>query len=164
MGRAGQVGDELGSALISGRLVRDVMRIAFYLERQYPPYPKWFGTAFSRLRCAATLTPALQAVMTPRTWMERQTALADACEAVLQVQRATGLRDSTTGCVHFFGRPFLVIRGGRIASEVFSGIEDPDLRLLAKQRPIGSIDLISDATDVVVDARVSSMIRTLYQS
>ena len=79
------------------------------------------------------------------------------------MQRATGLRDSTTGRIYFFGRPFLVIGGGRIASEVFSGIEDPDLRLLAKQRPIGSIDLISDATDVVVDARVSSIFRTLYQ-
>jgi hypothetical protein len=162
MGRAGQVGDELGSALISGRLVRDVMRIAFYLERQYPPYPKWFGTAFSHLQCAATLTPALQAVMISRTWMERQTALADVYEAVLQVQRATGLQDSTTSRVYFFGRPFLVIGGGRIASEVFSSIEDPNLQLLAKQRPIGSIDLISDATDVVEDARVSSIIRTLY--
>jgi hypothetical protein len=163
MGRAGQVGDELGSALIGGRLTRDVMRLAFYLEQQYPPYPKWFGTAFSRLKCAATLTPALQAVMASETWIERQMALADAYEAILQVQRATGLRDSATGCVHFFGRPFLVIGGGKIASEVFSGIEDHDLRLLAKQRPIGSIDLVSDATDVVEDTRISSMFRTLYQ-
>jgi hypothetical protein len=162
MGRAGQVGDELGSALIGGRLVRDVMRIAFYLERQYPPYPKWFGTAFSHLQCAATLTPALQAVMISRTWMERQIALADVYEAVLRVQHATGLQDSTTGRVYFFGRPFLVIGGGKIASEVFSGIEDPDLQLLAKQCPIGSIDVISDATDVVEDVRVSSIIRSLY--
>lgn len=47
MGRAGTVGDELGSALIGARLVRDIMRLAFLMERTYAPYAKWFGTAFS---------------------------------------------------------------------------------------------------------------------
>ncbi len=49
MGRCGEVGDELGSRLVAGRLVREVMRLAFLMERQYAPYAKWFGTAFSRL-------------------------------------------------------------------------------------------------------------------
>lgn len=39
-GRTGLVGDELGSMLIAGRLVRDLMRLAFFMEREYPPYPK----------------------------------------------------------------------------------------------------------------------------
>jgi hypothetical protein len=46
MPRAGFVGDELGSALIGSRLVRDIMNLCFLLEKQYAPYPKWFGTAF----------------------------------------------------------------------------------------------------------------------
>ena len=45
MGRAGFVGDELGSVIIASRLVRDIMRLCFLMERQYAPYPKWFGTA-----------------------------------------------------------------------------------------------------------------------
>jgi len=49
MGRAGLVGDDIGSALIAARLVRDVMRLAFLMERRYPPYAKWFGTAFTGL-------------------------------------------------------------------------------------------------------------------
>ncbi len=60
MGRAGYVGDEIGSALIGARLVRDIMRLCFLMERQYAPYPKWFGTAFQQLNAAATLTPILQ--------------------------------------------------------------------------------------------------------
>jgi hypothetical protein len=35
MGRAGYVGDELGAALIGSRLVRDMMRLCFLMERQY---------------------------------------------------------------------------------------------------------------------------------
>ena len=49
MGRAGHAGDELGSAVIGGRLTRDLMVLGFLLERRYAPYPKWFGTAFERL-------------------------------------------------------------------------------------------------------------------
>jgi hypothetical protein len=71
MGSAGQVEDDLGSALIAVRLARDVMRIAFCLEREYPPYPKWFGTAFARLRSAPELLPPLGVVPRSRTWEER---------------------------------------------------------------------------------------------
>ena len=53
MGRAGSVGDEIGSALIGARLVREVMRLVFLMEREYPPYAKWFGTAFSQLNAAS---------------------------------------------------------------------------------------------------------------
>src|SRR5262249_4453989 len=40
MGRAGLAGDEIGSALIASRLVRDIMRLCFLMEKQYAPYPK----------------------------------------------------------------------------------------------------------------------------
>jgi hypothetical protein len=43
MGRAGTVGDEVGSALIGARLVRDIMRLAFIMERTYAPCAKWFA-------------------------------------------------------------------------------------------------------------------------
>src|SRR5665213_1689397 len=47
--RAAEVGDETGSAVTSGRLVRDMMRLAMLLERRYSPYQKWLDTAFARL-------------------------------------------------------------------------------------------------------------------
>ena len=68
MGRAGLVGDELGSALIAARLVRDLMRLCFLMERQYAPYAKWFGTAFSQLDSAKALTEILLAVQRAHTW------------------------------------------------------------------------------------------------
>jgi hypothetical protein len=44
MARAGIVGDEIGSSLIAARLVRDLMRLCFLMEKKYAPYAKWFGT------------------------------------------------------------------------------------------------------------------------
>ena len=40
VGRAGSVGDELGSTLIGSRLVSDLMRLCFLMERQYAPYSR----------------------------------------------------------------------------------------------------------------------------
>ena len=74
MGRAGYAGDEIGSALIGGRLARDLMSLGFLMERRYAPYPKWFGSAFARLGCAAALTPLLRELLAAPTWPERQDA------------------------------------------------------------------------------------------
>ena len=54
-GRAAEAGDQLGCRVLVARLVRDVMRLCFLLERRYAPYPKWLGTAFARLDSAATV-------------------------------------------------------------------------------------------------------------
>ena len=78
MGRAGDFGDEIGSALIASRLVRDIMRLAFLMERVYPPYSKWFGTAFRELGCAEELEPVLEAVLNTRKWEERESSLCKA--------------------------------------------------------------------------------------
>jgi len=50
-GRAGARGDEVGAALVSARLVESLARTCFYVERAYPPYSKWFGSA---LRCGGS--------------------------------------------------------------------------------------------------------------
>jgi hypothetical protein len=52
MGRSGEVGDEVGSRIITARLVLDLMKLCFLLQKTYFPYSKWFGTAFSRLKCS----------------------------------------------------------------------------------------------------------------
>ena len=51
VGRTAEVGDELGSRVLAARLVRDLMRLCFLLERRDAPYGKWLGRR-SRLRAA----------------------------------------------------------------------------------------------------------------
>ena len=47
--RCADVGDEIGSILVCGRIAERLMRLAFLYCGQYAPYSKWFGKAFSRL-------------------------------------------------------------------------------------------------------------------
>jgi hypothetical protein len=39
-------GDAQGSAIITARVAKAVMHLTFLHEKQWPPYPKWFGTAY----------------------------------------------------------------------------------------------------------------------
>ena len=91
VGRTGQVGDDLGSRIVTTRLVRDLMLLAFLQERCYAPYGKWLGTAFSRLSCAPQLTPLLEAALTATDWQTRQQPLARAYEIVAAMHNDLGV-------------------------------------------------------------------------
>ena len=91
MPRAGFAGDELGASLIGARLARDLMSIAFLLERRYAPYPKWFGTAFGRLACAAELAPLLGEAQRAERWPERAKALGAAYVYLANAHNRLGL-------------------------------------------------------------------------
>lgn len=150
MGRAGYVGDELGSALIAARLVHDVMMLCFLMERQYAPYPKWFGTAFSQLKAGPELTPILQAVLHAETWQTRGKHLAAAYEYVAARHNALGITDPLPAtCSPFWGRPFPVIHGEHFSQMILTRISDPDVKRLAEHAPTGGIDQISDNTDIL---------------
>lgn len=163
MGRAGSVGDELGSALIGARLVRDLMRLCFLMERQFAPYPKWFGTAFQKLACAKELTPHLTAALAARDWRGREEHLAAAYERVAAMHNALGLTDPLPARVRdFFGRPFKVIALHGFAGALAARIEDPRVRHLVGRHTIGSLDQFSDSTDLLEDLTLRPALRRLY--
>lgn len=149
MPRAGSAGDEAGSALIGSRLVRDIMNLCFLLERKYAPYPKWFGTAFGRLRSAPELTPLLWRAEIASTWTERSEALAQAYEILARLQNKLGVCRAQPATVSdFYDRPFPVIHGERFARALVKQITDPAVRQIAAGRLIGSVDQWSDNTDI----------------
>ena len=161
MPRAGFVGDELGSALIGSRLVRDIMNLCFLLERQYAPYPKWFGTAFRRLHSAQELEPLLWRAQQASTWNERAEALAHAYEVLARLQNELGVsRTLPATASPFYDRPFSVIHGEQFAQALVEQIADPAVRHLAEQRLIGNINQWSDNTDMEGVAR--EKLRQLY--
>jgi hypothetical protein len=88
MGRCGDLGDELGSRIIAARLVRDLMRLGFLLEKRYAPYSKWLGTAFTRLNCGSELTPLFNRVLTGGDWTERQKFLGEAYLILAELHKA----------------------------------------------------------------------------
>lgn len=164
MGRAGYVGDELGSRLIASRLVHDLMNLCFLIEKQYAPYSKWFGTAFARLACAADLTLIFHEVLSARTWQAREQHLVQAYEIVAQMHNNLGVTDPVNPTpTPFFGRPFMVIQGSDFASVCVARITDPEVAQIAQRTLIGSVDQFSTSTDFVESTRVCNRAQHLYE-
>jgi hypothetical protein len=140
VGRTGSVGDELGSAVLGSRLVADLMRLCFLMERQYAPYSKWFGTAFSRLECGPELQPILWKVLRAEIWQEREAALMTAYEKLAAMHNALRLTGPvTTGIEQMWDRPFKVAWAdfpGLLAAQ----IQDPAVLSILERWPVGPVD------------------------
>jgi hypothetical protein len=165
VGRAGEVGDELGSALVAGMLLRDVMGLGFLMERRYAPYSKWFGTAFAELACAPRLLPLLQAVQRVTTWQDRDAALTPVYEVVADLHNDLGITEPIDPQVRFYhgGRPYHVIHGERFTAAIVDTIEDPEVRSLVQRAGlVGSVDQVSDNVDVVSHPERVVKLRALY--
>jgi len=164
MGRAGYVGDEIGSPLIGARLVRDIMRLAFLMEKEYPPYAKWFGTAFSRLKCAKELTSILTGALHSKSWQERESHLCPAYEILAKMHNGLGItRHVSTEAILFWGRPLRIIRSDKIGNALLDRIPAPALVPMAKRSPFGSIDLFSDNTDLLEDPSIRTSLKAIYK-
>ncbi|MEU0644818.1 DUF4037 domain-containing protein [Streptomyces umbrinus] len=147
VGRCGEVGDELGSAVVAGRLVRDVMRLCLLMDRRYPPYSKWLGSAFARLPWASALTPVLTSALAATDWHIREQHLARAYETIAVMHNQLGLTepvDSTTRPYH--SRPFQVLHAERFTEALMARITDPAIGSLPA---IGTADQFIDSTDVL---------------
>lgn len=163
MGRAGLVDDEVGSALIGARLVRDLMRLCFLMERVYAPYPKWFGTAFKQLACAAELWPVLQGALAAEAWQSREQYLVQAYGTIARMHNRLQLTEPFPEQTKtFFNRPFEVIALHGFAEALVAQIKEPAVKRLAERPLIGSLDQFSDSTDLISDSRWRPVLRQLY--
>jgi hypothetical protein len=161
MARCGDVGDELGSRIIAARLVRELMRLCFLIERTYAPYIKWFGSAFARLRCAASLAPIFEAALQAPGWKEREAQLSRAYEAVAAMHNALALTARLPATVsQFHSRPYLVIHSDQFADAIRAAIVDEQVRWLPPH--IGSINQFVDSTDVLDNRDYFNQLRIMY--
>ena len=162
VGRCGDVGDELGSRLIAARLVHDLMGLGFLMERTYAPYSKWFGTAFGRLACAATLTPIFERVLSAPTWREREAQLSLAYEAVATMHNALAITEPLpTHVSPFHSRPYLVIHGDRFVAAIRAAIQYEAVRRLPPH--VGAVDQFANSTDVLSYPERSARLAAVYE-
>ncbi len=148
-GRCAEAGDDLGSAVVTARLARDLMRLVLLMHRRYPPYSKWLGTAFAQLPEAVKLGPALSAAIAATTWTVRQQHLSQAMEAAAAMHndlRVTAPLDTRTR--PFYDRPYQVLDAGRFSAALRRAIADPQL---ARYPLIGAVDQYMDSTDALGD-------------
>jgi hypothetical protein len=139
VGRCGEVGDELGSAVVAARLVRDLMRLCLLLGRVYPPYSKWLGSAFARLPDVVSVREALIQAMAATAWRVRESHLCSAYELVAARSNASGLHEPQDPAVRaFHDRPFWVLGADRFVAALGGEL-------------LGAIDQYADSTDVTAD-------------
>jgi hypothetical protein len=151
VGRAGDVGDDLGSRVIAARLVRDVMRLCFLQARTYAPYSKWFGTAFARLSIAPSIQPFLSQALAASTWQAREAALARAYTIAAEAHNALGITEPLDPQPSaFHDRPYQVLHAARFAAASAAAIQDTHVRALVESAGlVGGVDQWIDATDVL---------------
>lgn len=164
VGRTGGGGDDLGSAILTARLVRDHVKLAFLVERRWAPYSKWLGRAFSELRIAAELSPFLSAALSATGWREREHQLCDAAAVLIEATNQLGLAptvDPAPG--RFFTRDIRVPPADRLVTALAATVTDPPIRRLidglggrSDQTPRlpGAIDQAVDSVDVLTNPRL----------
>lgn len=147
VGSSGEIGDELGSAIVAARLVRDLMRLCLLMARRYPPYSKWLGSAFGQLPCLGDLTLTFTAAMAATRWHDREYYLAVAYETVAALHNELGLTDPVDPRTRpYYDRPFQVLHAERFAAALFASITDETVQAMPA---IGAIDQFVDSTDVL---------------
>lgn len=143
VGRCAEVGDDLGSRVLAARIVRELMRLCLLLDRRWPPYAKWLGSAYAALPDV----PDVGAALAAGDWPAREEHLCHGYEAVARRVNATGLAEPVDPTVRgFHDRPYRVLGAARFVDAVRSAITDPWLRGLPL---VGAIDQYVDSTDVL---------------
>jgi hypothetical protein len=161
VGRSAEAGDELGSAVLAGRLVRELMRLAFLQQRRYAPYSKWLGTAFSRLAGAPELAPVLRTALGAPAYREREEALVTAYEHLGRAQNALALHEPVDATARdYHTRPFRVLHADRFADALVATVDDPVLSALPQ---VGSVDQWVDSSDVLSEPEHASELRSFYE-
>ncbi len=147
IGRTALRGDELGSRVLTARLVGIAMHLGFLLERTWPPYPKWFGTQFARLPRAGTIIPELRDALTHNDFPARQQALIAVLNALLALQRERGLPAPSTAVQPFYTRTDIVGTTD-VAGQLRAAIRDPEIHALP---PGGSVEQWVDCVPRLMD-------------
>lgn len=161
VGRNGDVGSELGSAIVAARLIRELMKLCFLMEQKYFSYSKWFSAGFNELQCAKKLTPLFQKVFLSTHWKEREKYLSQAYSYVAKMHNALELTTPLPVKVtKYNGRPYLVIHSGKFAEAISKLIKDTELKKI--RIGVGGFDQIVDNTLITSDPNACKKLKNFY--
>ena len=160
--RCGDVGDELGSRVMAARQVKEIMQLCFYMEKEFAPYSKWFGTAFSRLGCAQKLGPVLKKVFLQEDWKEREKILSEVYLILAEMHNNLSITEYIEPNIsNFFDRPYKVPHSERFYQALIEKVQSPLLKAI--KRPIGSVNQFTDSTDISCWTNAMDKISSVYE-
>lgn len=120
MFRTGEVGDELGSNIIATQIVEDLIELCFLIEKKYIPYPKWFGSMFSRLESFKSLKPLFLKTVHLDSWQQREKYLVKAYEIIAKKHNELKVtKPIQTRIKNFSVRPFSLPHGYAVYTKIY---------------------------------------------
>jgi hypothetical protein len=159
--RCATVGDDMGSRLVSARIVERLMRLCFLYANRYAPYSKWFGTAFSQLSVPEDLRTALAETLTSETIARREPALVRAQVLVARRHNETGLTRPVSIHAHpYYERDIQVIDTDELAASAREAISDPLLRALPAS---GTFSQIGNFVQLSDPPQLAPIVATFYR-
>lgn len=158
--RAADCGDETGSVLLCARMAERLMRLCFLYCRQYAPYSKWFGTAFSRLDVDGRIKSAISAALHANTADAREINLVLAQALVADLHNRSGITPPVAYQIEsYYGRPIKVIFADQFSAActaALAGTPYAGLPLIGTLSQIGGLSELSD------DPGAAAQIKRLY--
>jgi hypothetical protein len=168
-GRCAEAGDELGSAVVTARLARDLMGLWLLMNRRYPPYSKWLGRAFALvpgglgpgglgpggepggLGSTGELRAELGAALAASGWPARERHLSRAFVIAAEAHNRLGLTAPLDPATRpYYTRPYQVLDAGRFAGALTRVITDP---VVLARPPIGAASQFLDSTPALGEPR-----------
>jgi hypothetical protein len=162
VGRCAETGDIIGMKVAAARIVRDVMKLCFLMERRYAPYDKWLGTAFARLSCAPAVTPLLSAALDVSHYSALEPALIGIYRLLGEMHnglKVTGPMDPSPR--QFFARPYMVMRADRFANALLRAVQCEEIRRIPVR--MGAIDQFIDCTDFIEHTETYRKVLALFR-
>jgi hypothetical protein len=127
------------------------MRLVLLMQRRYPPYSKWLGSAVARTAAAGDLLPALTAAVTAANWPDRERAITAAYAAAARLHNTIGVTPPVEETVRptYYDRPYRVLDASRFVRALRAQIAAENVRELPL---VGAVDQFIDSTDAIGDS------------
>ena len=134
----------------------------FLYEKEFAPYTKWFGTAFSRLKCAQKLQPLLKEIFLQGHWKDREKILSKGYLILAEMHNDLAITEYIEPKItNFHGRPYAVPHSERFVEALLRMVKSP--RLKSIKRPIGSVNQFTDSTDISCWTGALESISSVYE-
>jgi hypothetical protein len=160
VGRTAVRGQDLQSRLLCAQIAGKLTHLAFLVHRQWMPYAKWREARLRTLPDAGQLCELLTLAVVGNPWQEREQAIADAAEALLDVQRARGLPAPEQAVGRFFDRPFRTVNES-VVRLLMADVADDRLHKLPS---VGGADQWIDSDEVLSNPPLRARAAVAYQA
>lgn len=129
IGRCIEMEDYIGLKIIIPRIVSTLIKILFYLEKEYIPYSKWFGTSFKKLKSYRTTFKQIEEILNETDTYKIANQLCELFKAVLEIHnRIEDLPHLDNEIKYFFNRPYKVIFADSIVDKLINSIGEKEIK------------------------------------